>query len=70
VGWCTLNIVIAQEKRILELQSRNGKLITHRYPELVKELTSSSSSSIPSFTSVIKCKESVVLDGEIVVLEE
>jgi bifunctional non-homologous end joining protein LigD len=51
-------------KEILELQSRNGKSITHRYPELMKALRGSMTSS------VIKCKESVVLDGEIVVLDK
>ena len=44
-------------KKILELQSRNGRFITHRYPELVTALK-----------LVIKCKESAILDGEIVVL--
>src|SRR5215216_2162812 len=61
-------LLLHKKKGILELQSRNGKLITYRYPELVKELTYTSSSS--STSSVIKCKESVVLDGEIVVLDK
>jgi bifunctional non-homologous end joining protein LigD len=56
-----------KSKRILELQSRNGKSITHRYPELIKALSFSMPSSS---SSVIKCKESVVLDGEIVVLDK
>src|SRR5918996_5859583 len=53
-------------KGILELQSRNGRVLTHRYPELVDALTSPlpSSSQLP-----INCKESVILDGEIVVLD-
>jgi bifunctional non-homologous end joining protein LigD len=70
-------LLLHKKKGILELQSRNGKSITHRYPELVKELTStsssltsSSSSTSSSTSSVIKCKESVVLDGEIVVLDK
>ena len=66
-------LLLHKKKGILELQSRNGKSITHRYPELVKELTSTSSSltsSSSSTSSVIKCKESVVLDGEIVVLDK
>ena len=46
-------------KDILKLQSRNGIDITHRYPEIVESLK-----------SVIKCKESVILDGEIVVLNK
>jgi bifunctional non-homologous end joining protein LigD len=56
-----------RKKGILELQSRNGKSITHRYPELVKVLDFSTPSSS---SSVIKCKESVVLDGEVVVLDK
>jgi bifunctional non-homologous end joining protein LigD len=67
-------LLLHKKKGVLELQSRNGKLITHRYPELVKELTSTSSSSSStssSYTSsVIKCKESAILDGEIVVLDK
>ena len=66
-------LLLHKKKGILELQSRNGKSITHRYPELVKELTSTSSSltsSSSSTSSIIKCKESVVLDGEIVVLDK
>ena len=59
-------LFLHKSKRILELQSRNGKSITHRYPELVKAL----SFSTPSSSSVIKCKESTVLDGEIVVLDK
>src|SRR5687768_16752738 len=53
-------------KGILKLQSRNGRLLTHRYPELVDALTSSlsTSSQLP-----VNCKESVILDGEIVVLD-
>lgn len=66
-------LLLHKKKGIIELQSRNGKLITHRYPELVKELTSTSSSSSDfssSTSSLIKCKESAVLDGEIVVLDK
>ncbi|HEY6756753.1 MAG TPA: non-homologous end-joining DNA ligase, partial [Nitrososphaera sp.] len=44
-------------KRITEIQSRNGKNITHRYPEIIKAMN-----------SVLKNNESVALDGEIVVL--
>ena len=57
-------LLFLKSKEILELQSRNGKSITHRYPELMKALRGSMTSS------VIKCKESVVLDGEIVVLDK
>jgi bifunctional non-homologous end joining protein LigD len=73
-------LFLHKKKGILELQSRNGKSITHRYPELAKELISSPSSTTssltssppppPSTSSVIKCKESVVLDGEIVILDK
>src|SRR5215211_1163866 len=63
-------LLLHKKKGILELQSRNGKLVTHRYPELVRELTSSSSTSSSSTSSVIKCKESAILDGEIVVLDK
>jgi bifunctional non-homologous end joining protein LigD len=54
--------------RTLELQSRNGRFITHRYPELVMTLKSEQITS--SSQSVIKCKESAILDGEIVVLDK
>ncbi|HEX5978050.1 MAG TPA: hypothetical protein VFY68_12280, partial [Nitrososphaeraceae archaeon] len=60
-------LLFHKSKTILELQSRNGKSITHRYPELTKALSFSILSSSSSL--VIKCKESVVLDGEIVVLD-
>jgi bifunctional non-homologous end joining protein LigD len=63
-------LLLHKKKGTSELQSRNGKSITHRYPELVKELTFSSSISSSSTSSIIKCKESVVLDGEIVVLDK
>jgi bifunctional non-homologous end joining protein LigD len=46
-------------KRILEIKSRSDKTITHRYPELIEPLN-----------STIKCQESIVLDGEIVVLDK
>ena len=52
-------------KRTIELQSRNGKFITHRYPELVKALQIT-----PSSQSDIKCEKSAILDGEIVVLDK
>jgi bifunctional non-homologous end joining protein LigD len=59
-------LFLYKKKGILELQSRNGESITHRYPELVKAISLSTSSS----SSVIKCEESVVLDGEVVVLDK
>jgi len=52
---------------ILQLQSRSGHIITHRYPEIVRALKSPVSTK--SLTqSVLRCK-SAVLDGEIVVLD-
>ena len=52
-------LFLHKTRGIFEIQSRSGKTITHRYPELVKPLT-----------SAIKCKQSIVLDGEIVVLDK
>jgi bifunctional non-homologous end joining protein LigD len=46
-------------KAMTEIQSRNGKNITHRYPEITK-----------SIDTVLKNNESIVLDGEIVVLNK
>jgi bifunctional non-homologous end joining protein LigD len=46
-------------KGIFKMQSRSGKDITHRYPELIRPLK-----------SAIRCKESIILDGEIVVLDK
>jgi bifunctional non-homologous end joining protein LigD len=65
-------LFLHKKKGILELQSRNGRSITHRYPELIRPLRfpTSSSSSSSSSPSMIKCRESVVLDGEIVVLDK
>jgi bifunctional non-homologous end joining protein LigD len=52
---------------ILEFRSRNDQLLTHRYPELVDALISSLLSSMSELS--IKCETSVILDGEIVVLD-
>jgi bifunctional non-homologous end joining protein LigD len=52
-------LFINKVERIVELRSRNDKSITHRYPELLSPLK-----------SAINCKESAILDGEIVVLNE
>ena len=60
-------LFLHKKKGIIELQSRNGKSITHRYPELVKALGFTTPATS---TSVIKCKESVVLDGEVVILDK
>jgi bifunctional non-homologous end joining protein LigD len=46
-------------KAITEIQSRNGKNITHRYPEITKAIG-----------TVVKSNETIVLDGEIVVLDK
>jgi bifunctional non-homologous end joining protein LigD len=46
-------------KTIFEIKSRSDKTITHRYPELIEPLK-----------LAIKCRESVILDGEIVVLDK
>ena len=52
-------LFLNKEELILELKSRNDKLITHRYPELLSPLK-----------SAINCKESAILDGEIVILDQ
>jgi len=46
-------------KQIFEIRSRSDKTITHRYPELIRPLN-----------SAINCQNSVILDGEIVVLNK
>ena len=48
-----------KSKTIFEIKSRSDKTLTHRYPELVEPLK-----------SAIKCQESIILDGEIVVLDK
>src|SRR5918912_4396829 len=50
---------LRKAKRIFEIKSRSDKSITHRYPELIEPLK-----------SAIKCQESIILDGEIVVLDK
>ena len=50
-------------KGISKIVSRNGKTITHRYPEIIEAVKSSSA-------IIINCKESIILDGEIVVLNK
>ena len=51
-----------KSKNILELRSRTNKSIRHRYPEIINSIISS--------PLAIRCKDSLVLDGEIVVLDE
>nr|MBA3750661.1 DNA ligase D [Nitrosopumilus sp.] len=53
---------IHKSKRILKIQSRNGDTITQRYPELIEPLRSSINEN--------SCKESIVFDGEIVILDK
>lgn len=61
VKWDGVRAILLQneDKGITKIQSRNGKDITHRYPEIAEALD-----------SVLKNNESVVLDGEIVVLNK
>ncbi|MDQ3969056.1 MAG: hypothetical protein M3275_11760, partial [Thermoproteota archaeon] len=58
-------LLLNKAKDLLEIQSRNGKSITHRYPEIVDQIQKSLING-----NSIKFKESVILDGEIVVLNE
>jgi bifunctional non-homologous end joining protein LigD len=57
-------LFLHRTNNMLEIQSRNGKSITYRYPEIVDQIRESLDSNN------IRCKESVILDGEIVVLNE
>jgi bifunctional non-homologous end joining protein LigD len=50
-----------KSKNRLEIRSRTNKSISHRYPEIINSFRMS---------SIIKCTDSVVLDGEIVVLDK
>ncbi|MFL6494954.1 MAG: DNA polymerase ligase N-terminal domain-containing protein, partial [Nitrososphaera sp.] len=61
VKWDGVRAILFQNKaeRITKLCSRNSKNITHRYPEITEAIH-----------SALKCNESVVLDGEIVVLNK
>jgi bifunctional non-homologous end joining protein LigD len=56
-------LFLHKTKGISKIVSRNGKTITHRYPEIIEAVKSSS-------TIIINCKESIILDGEIVVLNK
>jgi bifunctional non-homologous end joining protein LigD len=55
-------LFLHKTKGILKIVSRNGKTITHRYPEIIEAVKSSS--------AIINCKESIILDGEIVILNK
>jgi bifunctional non-homologous end joining protein LigD len=61
IKWDGVRSVIFRNKSkgILEIHSRSGRDITHRYPEIAGAID-----------SAVKCNNSVVLDGEIVVLNE
>jgi bifunctional non-homologous end joining protein LigD len=56
-------LFLHKTKGISKIVSRNGKTITHRYPEIIEAVKSSSA-------IIINCKESIILDGEIVVLNK
>ncbi len=53
---------IHRSKEILKIQSRNGNTITQRYPELIE--------SLRSVINENNFKESIVFDGEIVILDK
>ena len=61
MGWIRAILFLQKAKEIIKINSRSGKSITHRYPEVLKSAEVMDS---------IKCKESVILDGEIVVLDK
>lgn len=50
-----------KSRNIIEVRSRTNKSIIHRYPEIIDAIKAS---------PIIRCKDSVVLDGEIVVLDK
>jgi bifunctional non-homologous end joining protein LigD len=52
-------LFLHKAKAIFEIKSRSDKTITQRYPELIEPLN-----------SAINCQESIVLDGELVVLDK
>jgi bifunctional non-homologous end joining protein LigD len=62
VKWDGVRAILLHNKAkeaITEIQSRNSKNITHHYPEITKAIG-----------TVVKSNESIVLDGEIVVLNK
>ena len=61
VKWDGVRAILLHNKAktITELQSRNGNYITHRYPEITNAIG-----------TAIKSDESIILDGEIVVLNK
>jgi bifunctional non-homologous end joining protein LigD len=52
-------LFLHKAKAVFEIKSRSNKTITHRYPELIEPLK-----------LAVKCQESIILDGEIVVLDK
>ena len=62
VKWDGVRAILLRNKAkgITEIQSRNGKNITYRYPEILNAIDS----------VIMKNNESIVLDGEIVVLNK
>ena len=63
IKWDGVRAILYYNKSrdILELKSRTNKSIRHRYPEIINSIKTS---------SILRCDDSVVLDGEIVVLDE
>ena len=61
VKWDGVRAILLQDKAkgLKEIHSRNGINITHRYPEIIE-----------AANSFLKCNETIVLDGEIVVLNK
>lgn len=61
VKWDGVRGVYIRDKagKIQNLQARKGSCISHRYPEILEDAD-----------AVIQCQNSVVLDGEIVILNE
>src|SRR5215208_1915293 len=61
VKWDGVRAILFHDraKAMAEIQSRSGKNITYRYPEITKAIG-----------AVLKSNESIVLDGEIVVLNK
>jgi len=62
IKWDGVRAVLffSKSKNVLELRSKTTKSIRHRYPEIIDSVLSS---------TVLKCKDSVVLDGEIAILD-
>jgi len=59
IKWDGVRAILFKHKKDIKIQSRNGNEITQKYPEIVNEIKNS-----------LKDCESVIVDGEIVVLNE